>query len=89
MDSRASWDEFSSAAWHSMIKFKNHEVDLAEACRFTDKYREAGEIDEEILEFVENVIASIIPDTEMFDEVVRMFKGGVSEEAFVRYMNAP
>lgn len=89
METRAPWDEFSSDAWHSMTKFKHHELDLTEACRFTDKYREAGEIDEEILEFVENVIASIIPDVEMFDEVVRLFKAGVSEEEFLRYMNSP
>ena len=72
-----------------MSKFKNRELDMTEACRFTDKYREAGEIDEEILEFVENVIASMVPDQDIFDQVVRLFESGVSEKEFLRYMNSP
>ena len=89
MNSTTRWGEFSSEARHSMTRFKNREFDLDDACRFTDTYRESGEIDEEILEFVENVIASMVPDHDIFDQVVRLFENGVSEEEFLRYMNTP
>lgn len=72
-----------------MAKFLDHEIKLVEACTFTDKYRQSGTIDDEIIVFVENVISAIIPNMELFEDVLRMFGSKASEEQCVRFMNSP
>jgi succinate dehydrogenase flavin-adding protein (antitoxin of CptAB toxin-antitoxin module) len=84
------WSRFSDEANSSMTKLlENEKMDLIEGCLFADKYRGMGEIDDEIIQFVENVIYDIDANRDMYDDVRIMFKNKVDKVAFVEYMDRP